>query len=1055
VDFTSNGILGLGKLRSCRPDILLVELKLCGLSGLELIKAARAEPTFGNRPIYVFTHAERMSRTTRKELKQLATTVFDKSTTTREDLVKSFATTFSNSQPVAKKPSSNVAPGLSPAQVNQMITTKAIEEIVAGVREQSELLASGTADRGSNGDELHSRVSSLASCAEAASLSNLSRLAKALENFLKQLRAKNQEYTDEALRTITRAVEVMTRMSFGAPDEELSPTRFTAVLVDEAPRSNRVMKEALVDAGFEPVCFEEPTRARQYLASNPTELIIANVMLPEAHSLTLADIRKLPLHAETPVIFGPESPFIASTGEALPTNAPRVDLDPLLSAELVVRALNEVHNPQPTEQPSPASTASRASPQPFANINADASSSFEDGFELFGQSQQPFRWSAAEAPENNAVEESLVESTAESEPSADHLFSAADIPTEPFFKAEPSTPGAGQEAEILTRLAATPIDGSQVDEPALEALPLSGFHTEASQQPQPELTPEDQALTAWLVEAEGEVGQSVPTTNTASELQQNEFAGVQDMATATPKFEEVMNDQFQAALQEHLADHRSQAEGRLAAETPAEETVAEQDAQMRCAELEQELASLRQAMEDFSGSFDQQQNAAAAADKRVQDLEQRLSQSAADLEKHQVEQIEAQAQLRQEVETANAAHQQSEVARQEAQARCAQLELELDRLRQERAELASQLAQEQKVSAESSTRLKQLEAQAATGEPGSSAEIRELEQQVRQGVAALARATADLAREKGERQRSQQRTTELNSRLQELHEDFSRTLQAQRENLERIGALEEEQRQTRQDLDRRTADLEQLQAEYRLNEEELQKANESNAQLRKDLSFFEEANKKFGGSRQELQDRLEANLNAARENDSRLQQEVAERQRLGDALETAQREVQNQARRYEALEQELKAARETLQQREAKLQKEATERQRLNEAQNSARRNLWDGSERDLELSKLQSSLELGQVERKRLETELARARQSALDAGHAARSLRTALRRQIREPFDNLVHSTRSLLELELGDEQKKLAEAALQDVLLVQTRLREPDLPHGDPAEPAAPPT
>ena len=48
VDFTSNGVLGLGKLRTCHPDILLVELRLCGLSGLELIKAARAETGFGN-----------------------------------------------------------------------------------------------------------------------------------------------------------------------------------------------------------------------------------------------------------------------------------------------------------------------------------------------------------------------------------------------------------------------------------------------------------------------------------------------------------------------------------------------------------------------------------------------------------------------------------------------------------------------------------------------------------------------------------------------------------------------------------------------------------------------------------------------------------------------------------------------------------------------------------------------------------------------------------------------------------------------------------------------
>src|SRR5215472_12021521 len=56
VDFTSNGIIGVGKLRNCRPDILLVELNLCGLSGLELIRAARAEPTFGDRPVYVYTH---------------------------------------------------------------------------------------------------------------------------------------------------------------------------------------------------------------------------------------------------------------------------------------------------------------------------------------------------------------------------------------------------------------------------------------------------------------------------------------------------------------------------------------------------------------------------------------------------------------------------------------------------------------------------------------------------------------------------------------------------------------------------------------------------------------------------------------------------------------------------------------------------------------------------------------------------------------------------------------------------------------------------------------
>ena len=105
-----------------------------------------------------------------------------------------------------------------------------------------------------------------------------------------------------------------------------------------------------------------------------------------------------------------------------------------------------------------------------------------------------------------------------------------------------------------------------------------------------------------------------------------------------------------------------------------------------------------------------------------------------------------------------------------------------------------------------------------------------------------------------------------------------------------------------------------------------------------------------------------------------------------------------------------------------------------------------DNPERELEFSKLQSALQLEQIERKRQETQLARTRQSALEAALAARALRTSLRRQVREPIDSLARSARTLLESEMGEQQKKLAEAVLQDVLLVQTRLREPGAPHSD---------
>lgn len=1036
VDFTSNGILGLGKLRTCHPDILLVELKLGGLCGLELIKAARAEPTFGNRPIYVFTHADRMNRTTRKEVGLLATELFDKSFVTREDVVQIFATTYLNREPAEEQPPASTAAELPASPLSEKALSGALEELIAGVRDQSEVLASETGPRVESGSELLSRVSSLASCAKAARLPNLARQAKALENFLNQLCKNTHGYTDVALSTVARAVEVMSRLSFTTGQQQ-GPSRFSAVFVDEEPYSNSTMEEALLNAGFDPVCFEDPGRAREHLAANLTDLIIANVVLPEGHGLALADIRQLPLHAETPVLFGQETSPTAPLREELPMSAPRLDKTPLLLTELVLRALNEVQGtgtsaPDSSVSGRPTACAAR---QPVATPNAEAHPPGEDGFELFAQAPR-----REEAPAlDSSAQRAAVPAAAIKPLRFSHLFTAEGIPSEPILRTEPGTLRADGEAESLAQLPVTAIDGTQIDEQPLEASPPSALQAELPQPPQPEPTLEDQtAEVAWVAPATSDGGQAVLERNIAPELVRCEPAAVQELTAAPTDREEVMNNQIQAvlpecaqpgedgqpgeALNEHQSPHQDLGARACAAENelylaqqqleqkdleiealqrqladakagqvqalnlaaaPAEPNVAERKAQLRCAELEQEVAALRQAFENFNGSFGEQQLASAEANKRVQELEERLKQNAAELEKQR------------------------------------------------------------------------LEARSPATEAGAGAPASELEQQVRQGVAALARTTAELATERGQRQRSEQRAADLNGRLQALHQDLSRTLQVQRDDLARISALEEQQRQTSEALERRTADVEQHLAERRLTEEQLQKAKEVNAQIRKDLAFFEEANKKFDSARQELQTRLEASLNAGRENEAQLQKEAAERQRLAEGLEEARRELQNESRRRQTLEQELQTAHEALQDREAKLQKEAAERQRLNETLGSGQRGLHDGSQRDLEFSKLQSALQLEQVERNRQGTQLSRMRQSALDAAHAARALRTSLRRQVREPVDNLIHSARSLLELEMGDAQKKLAEAVLHDVLLVQTRLREPEAAHGDPPEATAPPT
>lgn len=1101
VDFTSNGNLGLSKLRSCHPDVLLVELKLCGLSGLELIKAARAEPAFADKPIYVFTHVEKMSRAARKEVKLLATKIFDKATISREALVQNFATEFLGWQsPVATAPQGTGGRAQANPS-NEIVVPGMLKEIVDGVREQSELLvkAEEPAARGPIATELLSRVSSLASCAEAAGLPALTRHAQALEHYLKELAANPAGWTDTATTTITTAIEAMHRISTD-PKAEQKLSKFKAVTVDESPASSQALNEALKKADFEPVSFTEPPLARAHLETSRTNLVVVNLVLPEAHGLALADIRRLPLHSHTAVVLGTESADTAHLGDRLPARSPSLDTETVMLAEFVLRALNEVQS-EKTEtakgksaKPAPVKPASPKAAPALPRVNVAAAFAGQDGFELFArqvkqedpavaQTHTPLAAAPAESyPEqmpwrapgpsrkDGASERPIRPRLMPSEylQAEAPQFGGGSIISEAFLRAQPASANEDEQVRSLAPVPeAPPPDATLNEERPLEAFPTAGLPVEAPEAAEPETVEGQAGPATWLAAAAGEVEQTIPNQFLSANPETQEPAPSPLPEQLVQHDEEAMSHNLQSTSvqwgpagdtrqlspqadgqpHEDLAARASAAELALyeaqaeiarrdqaieelekqltaTAEQSPGASAAEQAAQARCAELEQEVATLRQAFEHFDGNLGQEHQAATEAVQKVQDLETKLQQATAQLQ-------HAQAEAAKHREAASLAGQESQTARQDAEARAGELEKQLDILRLAHQETAARLAQEQKARTEAANRIKHLEAQVPPAEDPN--------HPVPQAVAALAKVTAELAKERGERQRSEQRAADLNKRLQALHEDLRGHLKTQQEDQHRLATLEEQERQTRLALEQRSAELEQLQDERKLTEQELEKQKDFNDQLRKQLSFYEGANKEFDGSRQQLQSRLEANLNAARENEARRQQEIAEQRQVSENLEKAKRDLQDEARKRQALQQELQSAQAALQEREAKLQNETAERLRLKQALDAYQHNLQDGSERDLEISKLQSALHHEQLERQRQEAQVARMRRSAVDSANAARAVRTSLRRQIREPVDNLAVSAQTLLEKETGEEQRKLIEAVLRDVLLVQTRLRE----------------
>jgi chromosome segregation ATPase len=495
-------------------------------------------------------------------------------------------------------------------------------------------------------------------------------------------------------------------------------------------------------------------------------------------------------------------------------------------------------------------------------------------------------------------------------------------------------------------------------------------------------------------------------------------------------------EELEKRLQERAAEWGEQLKTTKAAAEKAEAARLEESERGR--RQEEQLKGLQQEREALSGQLAAQQQAATEARQRAEELETRLGKTVTELERAKAEQKprnREQGRLKSELEEAKAAAQQATASLQEEAQRRRQVEEELAGHRQAREELGGQLAAEQLAAATARQRAQELEArlqqsvaaldQARTQVPPprasgdqptnqapealglelgaltQQAELAELEQRIRDGVISLARTTADLEKERGERRRMEQRNTTLASQLQELHEELKQHLASERSSQNRLAELEHQVHEREQAMSRSSADVHKERTERQLAEQQLRASGDLSGQLRNCLAAFEEAQKAFKRRQEELQARLQASLHTVSESEARLQKETSERQRLEEALAAAQRQVQEQT-------------------------------------ENTA-----------MECSRLQSVLELEQSERKRLEGNALQSRYASLDSTRVGLTMMNRLRRQIRPPVDQLLESTRHLLELPLEEEPKKLIETVLENALLLQSNLQESTSLNTGPAD------
>lgn len=359
VEAASNGESGLALMRTFKPEMILLDLLLPQMSGVEVIKHIRSESDFAKLPVVVLSNTY-LTNVIQDAWKAGATKCLSKATCSPKDIVDIVRQTVGPGL---------LAPGAAAAQATSAsekpagikVDTKADAEFQNELRKTftDSLPATLTTLRTAlqslsrTGDEvvrlkqiyeLHRRIHALSGNAGIAGLTLIAQMAAALEALLKELYEKPKSINASTLRTVAAAVDFLGFLfqSGTAPEKQELPTANILVVDDEAI-SRRAIIYALEKAQLPSTGVDDPNQAINLLSGSNFDLVFLDVDMPAMNGFELCSrLRKMPQHKKTPVLFVTALGDFESRTSSTMAGGNDFIAKPFLFIELTVKALMHV-----------------------------------------------------------------------------------------------------------------------------------------------------------------------------------------------------------------------------------------------------------------------------------------------------------------------------------------------------------------------------------------------------------------------------------------------------------------------------------------------------------------------------------------------------------------------------------------------------------------------------------------------------------------------------------------------------------------------------------------
>jgi DNA-binding response OmpR family regulator len=353
-----DGETGLELIKSFQPQVVLLDLMLPKMPGVEVLKQIRSQPGTEQLPVVVFSNTY-LSNMVQEAWKAGATKCLSKANCTPKqvlDVVKGLlngatGSAAPNKAPVAPQAASaKPGPGTadSDAAFQEDLLRSFVDSLPAtlgSLRGTLQTLAKTADEPGKIAklQELYKKIHALTGNAGLAGMVRVSQMADALEALLRELTEKPRNINPSTLRTVALAVDFLGVLFDRTNPAELrnqGPLTGKVLVVDDEVISQRAISHALEKAKFLTVKMDNPRAALELLGTQPFDLIFLDVDMPEMNGFELCTkLRSLDLHKKTPVVFVTGLTDFESRANSTISGGNDLIAKPFVFMELAVKAL--------------------------------------------------------------------------------------------------------------------------------------------------------------------------------------------------------------------------------------------------------------------------------------------------------------------------------------------------------------------------------------------------------------------------------------------------------------------------------------------------------------------------------------------------------------------------------------------------------------------------------------------------------------------------------------------------------------------------------------------